>query len=49
MAPLRGAWMEIDRLELGDGLALVRGDHFDGPHEKSELLCGLERDAPADD
>ena len=49
VAPLRGAWMEIDRLELGDGLALVRGDRFDGPHENSELLCVLERDAPADD
>jgi hypothetical protein len=49
IAPLRGAWMEIDRLELGDGLALARGDHFDGPHERSELLCVLERDAPADD
>jgi hypothetical protein len=49
MAPLRGAWMEIDRLDLGDGLALVRGDRFEGPHEKFELLCVLERDAPADD
>ena len=25
VAPLRGAWMEIDRLELGDGLSIVRG------------------------
>jgi len=49
VAPLRGAWMEIDRLELGDGLSVVRGDAFDGPHERSELLCVLERDAPADD
>ena len=24
------------------------GDRFDGPHDKSELLCVLERDAPAD-
>lgn len=49
LAPLRGAWMEIDRVELGDGLSIVRGDRFAGPHEKSELLCILERDAPADD
>jgi hypothetical protein len=49
IAPLRGAWMEIDRLELGDGLSLVRGDRFEGPHERSELLCVLERDAPADE
>ena len=46
VAPLRGAWMEIDRLELGDGLSIVRGDRFEGPHERSELLCVLERDAP---
>ena len=26
IAPLRGAWMEIGRIELGDGLSLVRGD-----------------------
>jgi hypothetical protein len=49
IAPLRGAWMEIDRLELGDGLSIVRGDRFDGPHERSELLCVIERDTPADE
>jgi hypothetical protein len=49
IAPLRGAWMEMDRLELGDGLSIVRGDAFDGPHERSELICLLERDAPAVD
>jgi len=49
VAPLRGAWMEIDRLELGDGLSIVRGDAFAGPQDRSELLCVLERDAPADD
>jgi hypothetical protein len=48
-APLRGAWMEAERVELGDGLSLVRGDRFDGPHESSELICVLERDVPADD
>jgi hypothetical protein len=49
VAPLRGAWMEAERVELGDGLSLVRGDRFDGPHERSELLCVLERDVPAAD
>jgi hypothetical protein len=47
VAPLRGAWMEAERVELGDGLSLVRGDRFEGPHERSELLCVLERDVPA--
>ena len=51
VAPLRGAWMEIDRLELGDGLSIVRGDAFDTvPHERLRAaLCVLERDAPADE
>ncbi len=49
MAPLRGAWMDAERIELGEGLSLVRGDRFDGPHENSELICVLERDVPADD
>jgi len=49
LAPLRGAWMEAERVELGDGLSLVRGDRFEGPHERSELVCVLERDVPADD
>ena len=48
-APVRGAWMEAERVELGDGLSLVRGDRVDGPHDRSELLCVLERDVPADD
>jgi hypothetical protein len=48
-APVRGAWMEAESVELGDGLSLVRGDRLDGPHERSELLCVLERDVPADD
>ncbi len=57
VAPLRGAWMEIDRLELGDGLSIVRGDAFDAPDDAvfpeegdgtPALLCVLERDAPAD-
>jgi hypothetical protein len=36
-------------VELGEGLSLVRGDAFEGPHESSSLLCVLERDVPADD
>jgi len=58
VAPLRGAWMEIDRLELGEGLSIVRGDAFDAPDEAvfpedgdgtPALLCVLERDTPADE
>jgi hypothetical protein len=58
VAPLRGAWMEIDRLELGDGLSIVRGDAFDAPDDAvfpeegdgtPALLCVLERDVPADE
>jgi hypothetical protein len=58
VAPLRGAWMDVDRLELGDGLSVVRGDAFDAPDEAvfgeegdgtPGLLCVLERDAPADE
>jgi hypothetical protein len=49
IAPLRGAWMDAEHVELGDGLSLVRGDCMDGPHERSELLCVLERDVPADE
>jgi hypothetical protein len=58
VAPLRGAWMEADRLELGDGLLIVRGDAFDAPDEAvfpeegdgtPALLCVLERDTPADE
>ena len=48
-APLHGAWMDAERVELGEGLWLVRGDRLDGPHEPSSLLCMLERDVPADD
>src|SRR5215208_3314527 len=49
IAPLHGAWMDAERVELGDGLSLMRGDSIEGPHERSDLLCVLERDAPADD
>ena len=36
-------------MELGDGLSLVRGDAMEGPHDRTSLLCVLERDVPADD
>jgi hypothetical protein len=49
IAPLHGAWMDAERVELGDGLSLTRGDAIEGPHERSCLLCVLERDVPADD
>jgi hypothetical protein len=49
IAPLNGAWMDAERVELGNGLSLARGDAVEGPHDKSTLLCVLERDVPADD
>jgi hypothetical protein len=49
IAPLHGAWMDAERVELGDGLSLARGDVVEGPHDSSALLCVLERDVPADD
>jgi hypothetical protein len=49
IAPLHGAWMHAERVDLGDGLALVRGDAMEGPHERTSLVCVLERDVPADD
>jgi hypothetical protein len=49
IAPLHGAWMHAERVELGDGLSLARGDAMEGPHERTSLLCVLERDVPADD
>jgi hypothetical protein len=49
IAPLLGAWMDAERVELGDGLSLMRGDALEGPHDPSTLLCVLERDVPADD
>jgi hypothetical protein len=53
VAPLRGAWMDTERLDLGAGLSLVRGDRADAPPEAvwpedgdgaPALLCVLERD-----
>src|SRR5215218_2099554 len=56
LAPLRGAWLDSDRLELAPGLVLVRGDRMDAPPEAvypeggdgdPEVLVVLERDLPA--
>jgi hypothetical protein len=52
VAPLPGAWMEAERVNLGGGLSLVRGDRFEAPPEavwpeetgSPRLLCMLERD-----
>jgi hypothetical protein len=49
IAPLMGAWMDAQRIELGEGLSIVRGDALEGPHDPSTLLCVLERDVPADE
>jgi hypothetical protein len=49
IAPLHGAWMHAERLELGDGLSLARGDAMEGPHDRTSLLCVLERAIPADE
>ena len=52
IAPLLGVELERDRVELGDGLALVREERFDGPPEAGEdtfTLCVLERDTSPDD
>jgi len=38
IAPLHGAWMDAERVELGDGLSLMRGDAVDGPHDRASLL-----------
>jgi hypothetical protein len=49
VAPLHGAEIEADRVDLGDGLALVRGELAGAPPEAagSAVLCELVRDAPA--
>ena len=61
VAPLRGAAMAAERVDLGSGLSLVRGDLADAPPEavwpdpldglggEPAVLCVLERDAPAGD
>jgi hypothetical protein len=56
IAPLPGVWIEADRVDLGDGLSLQRGDRADAPHEAvwpeggdeaPAVLCSLERDVEA--
>jgi hypothetical protein len=58
VAPLRGVAIEADRIELGGGLSLVRGEIADAPPEavypengdgEPAVLCVLERDVTADD
>ena len=58
VAPLRGVAIEADRIDLGHGLALVRGERADAPAEavwpengdgEPAVLCVLERDVTADD
>ncbi len=56
LAPIAGASMDAQRVELGGGLSLVRGDIAEAPREavfpeggdgEPALLCVLERDLPA--
>lgn len=58
VAPLRGIRIESDRVELGEGLALVSGDWTDAPPEavwgaeaaggsEPNVLCVIEEDADA--
>jgi hypothetical protein len=56
VAPLLGAWVDAERVDLGDGLSLVRGDVADAPPEAvwpedgdgaPTVLCVLERDMDA--
>jgi hypothetical protein len=50
IAPFFGMRVESDRVELGDGMALVAGEAFDAPAEAvwgdagANVLCVLERD-----
>jgi hypothetical protein len=55
VAPLRGAALEADRIDLGGGLTLERGELSDAPPQAvwaedgcdPAVLCVLDRDAPA--
>jgi hypothetical protein len=50
IAPLPGLRIESDRVELGDGIALVAGEVYDAPPEAvwgdggANVLCVMERD-----
>jgi hypothetical protein len=58
VAPLAGMWLEVERVELADGLSLARGDLLDAPAEavwpererdgEPSVLCVLARDQHAD-
>jgi hypothetical protein len=58
VAPLLGVAIEADRIELGGGLSLMRGEAADAPAEsvwpengdgEPNVLCVLERDVTPDD
>jgi hypothetical protein len=58
VAPLDGAWMDAERVQLGGGLSLVRGDRADAPVEAiypeggdgaPALLCTLDSDMAPDE
>jgi hypothetical protein len=58
VAPVLGAAIGVDRIELASGLTLVRGDSVDAPPEavwpedgdgEPAVLCVLERDVPVDE
>jgi hypothetical protein len=47
-APMYGVVLEPERIDLGDGLSLVRPGLSDAPID-ADALCLLERDVPPDD
>jgi hypothetical protein len=58
VAPLRGVAIEAERIDLGGGLSLMRGESADAPAEavwpengdgEPNVLCVLERDVTAED
>jgi hypothetical protein len=58
VAPLRGVAIEAERIDLGHGVSLVRGETIDAPAEavwpengdgEPAVLCVLERDVTAED
>ena len=57
VAPLPGMWLEPVRVDLGDGLALARGEALDAPEEavwpeggaEPNVLCVLEQDVEQDE
>ena len=57
LVPVRGLEMQTDRVDLGDGLSLVRGDRTDAPDEavwsdpggEPSALLMLEREVAPDD